>query len=152
MKNADKFKTFLAESGAELLKPTNPYEVIRFKTVNGVSVIYTGKRGMSFTGEAQEAFDAFQKRDIWQIKRRDEKELEKIKSQILERDGGECFYCNAQTVDGENRSVEHILSISHGGNNNLANLAFACVNCNQAVGNMSIVEKIEYRETLRSKP
>lgn len=151
MNNIDKFKAFLIESGAEILKPTNPYEIVRFKNVNGVSVVYTGKRGWSFTGDAAEAYDKFQKRNIWQIKRRDEKELERIKAEILTRDGCYCFYCNRVTKDGEDRTVEHILSITHGGNNNLANLAFACHDCNQAVGNMAIIEKIKYRETLRGQ-
>lgn len=147
----DKFKTFLKESGAEILDVTNPYEMVRFRTVNGVSVVYKGRRGISFTGESAEAYGRFQSKNIWQIKRRSEKEFERIKTEILERDGDLCFYCASVTVDGDNRSVEHILSISHGGNNNTANLVFACKGCNEAVGSMSVVEKVKYRDTLRGQ-
>lgn len=145
----DKFKTFLKESGAEILSPTNPYEVVRFKTVNGVSVVYKGRKGISFTGESAEAYDRFNSKNIWQIKRRSERALEKLKNEILERDGCYCFYCACVTSDGDNRSVEHILSITHGGNNNPANLVFACKGCNEAVGSMTIVEKVKFRDTLR---
>lgn len=145
----DKFKTFLANSGAQVLKPTNEYELVRFKTVNGVSIIYTSKRGLTFTGEAEEAYRRFEKKNIWQIKRKDLQALERVKEAILDRDGPACFYCGKDTVDGEDRSVEHLLSIAHGGNNNIANLVFAHAACNQAVGSMPIIEKIRYRETLR---
>jgi hypothetical protein len=65
--NIDKFKTFLKISGAELQKTTNEYELVRFRTINGVSVVYKGKRGYSFTGEAQEAFDAMKRSTVWTI-------------------------------------------------------------------------------------
>lgn len=145
----DKFQTFLKESGAEVLAPTNPYEMVRFKTENGVSVMYRGRRGITFTGEAQEAYEKFQRKSIWQIKGNAQKARERIKAEILERDGVDCFFCGKPTLDGQDRTIEHLLSIDHGGNNNLANLVFAHKDCNLAVGNMPIIEKIKYRDTIR---
>lgn len=55
----DKFKSWLSEMGAVVLDTTNPYELVRFKTENGVSVIYEGKKGVTFTGESEEAYDKF---------------------------------------------------------------------------------------------
>jgi HNH endonuclease len=148
--NIKKFETFLRESGAEILAPTNPYELVRFRTVNGVSIVYTSNRGRNtFTNEAGEAFEKFCKRSIWQIVRRSDKQLEAIKAQILARDGDACFYCAKPTTAGQNRTVEHILSIAHGGNNHLANLVFAHEECNAAAGSMTVIEKVKYRDTLR---
>lgn len=142
----DKFVTFLRESGADILKPTNEYEIVRFRTENCVSIMYRGKRGYSFTGEAKEAYERFDKKDIWQILRKDHRERKKLIDTIRERDGMACFFCGIETVSGETASIEHLLSIANGGNNNPANLTVACIRCNDTVGNMSIVQKIKYRE------
>lgn len=141
----DKFVTFLRESGAEILDPTNPYEIVRFRTLNGVSVMYKGRRGYSFTGEASEAFEKFEGKSIWRIRSNSQKLKDKTMADLLCRDGSSCFFC-AGTND---LTIEHLLPISDGGNNNMKNLCLACSKCNQAVGNMSIIEKILYRETLR---
>jgi 5-methylcytosine-specific restriction endonuclease McrA len=143
--NIDKFKTFLKISGAELQKTTNEYELVRFRTINGVSVVYKGKRGYSFTGEAQEAFDAMRKSTVWTIMPRGLKEKKQTQKALLKRDGTRCFYCNVITTV-ETRTIEHLLSVSNGGNNNLANLVISCKSCNQAVGDIPILEKIAYRD------
>jgi 5-methylcytosine-specific restriction endonuclease McrA len=148
--NTDKFKTFLKSSGAEILEPTNPYEVVRFKTANGVSVVYKGKRGYSFTGDAQDAWDAMQKKNIWTVEPRGIKEKRKTLTALIDRDGHDCFYCGKET-DDTNRTIEHLLAVAHGGNNNMNNLALACQDCNVAVGDMSILEKMHYREALRQR-
>lgn len=144
----DKLNTFLIAGGAVILETTNEYEVTRFRTDNGVNVIYSSrKRGITCVGpDAAEAYDKFNKDNVWQMVRRKDKERKKIQTAILERDGPCCFFCGKETVEGEDRSIEHILSIAHGGNNNKANLTIACIPCNQAVGDMTVVEKIKYRE------
>lgn len=145
---AAKFKTFLKNSGAEILEPTNPYEVVRFRTKHGVSVMYEGKKGYSFTGEAKEAYEAMKKKNVWSSTPQGHRKRKKVTALILERDGVDCFYCGKET-DDQTRSLEHILSVADGGNNDPANLAIACKSCNLAVGNMPIIEKIKYRETIR---
>ena len=148
--NVHKFKTFLKKSGAEILEPTNPYEVVRFKTKNGVSVVYKGKRGYSYTGEASEALEAMSKKSIWAILPRGMKEKREKLRLLIERDGHECFFCGKETTD-ETRTIEHLLAITHGGNNSLANLVISCQHCNVAVGEMPIIDKIRYRDTVNSK-
>lgn len=142
-----KFKTFLRKSGAIILEPTNPYELVRFKTKNGVSVVYTGKRGLSFTGESREAYDTMMSKNAWNIIPDGLKEKKKTLSELIERDGPNCFYCGEET-DDESRSIEHLLSVDHGGNNHLSNLVVSCRQCNVAVGNMPIIEKVKYREAI----
>lgn len=143
--NPDKFTTFLRESGAEILEPTNPYEIVRFRTVNGVSVMYKSKRRYSFTGEAGEAFEKFEHKNIWRIRCNSQKLKEKTMADLLLRDGSSCFFCS----NPNELTIEHLLPISDGGNNNMKNLCLACTKCNQAVGNMSIIEKISYRDAVR---
>jgi hypothetical protein len=48
----DTFRKALIEAGGEVLGPTNPYEMLRFRTKHGVGVIYSGKRGETWNKEA----------------------------------------------------------------------------------------------------
>ena len=146
----DKFITYLkAVPNVQLLDPTNKYEVVRFRTCNGVSVVYQKQNGqLTFTGEAKEAYDKFKKKNVWTVVSTGLKEKKRLKKEIIERDGINCFYCGRKTPE-DNRTIEHILSIEHGGNNNINNLALSCQGCNLAVGSMAVVEKIAYRDTLR---
>ena len=147
----DKFKTYLIASGAEVLEPTNPYELVRFRTINGVSIVYQDKKGnVTFTNESQDAYDRMLHKTPWTIEPRGLVQKRYALMAIVKRDGIACFFCGKDTTD-ENRSIEHLLSVSRGGNNNPANLALACAPCNLAAGDMDIVAKIKYRETLRGK-
>lgn len=143
----DKFKTFLKESGAVLLDETNEFEAVRFRTENGVSVVYKSRRGYTFTGESREAFDNFQKGNIWEILGRNKKRKKKVRNQLIERDGYHCFYCGIDTFKADNFTVEHVLSIAHGGNNNINNLVVACDPCNKLAADLPIIEKMAIRET-----
>lgn len=67
---------------------------------------------------------------------------------VSERDGLECFYCG-EPLDLADATVEHLLPLSLGGNNNDANLALAHQACNHDAGAMSIVEKVRLRDKKR---
>lgn len=150
--NVEKFKTWLSIAGAEILKPTNEYEVLRFKTPNGVSIIYKNKKGIySFQGESTEAYASFKKGNIWLAESVGVKAKKRKRKELIERDGCNCFFCGKETTE-ENRTIEHLLSVAHGGNNSLANLVLACHECNQNVGDMPIIEKVKYRELQRMEP
>lgn len=58
------FRAWLVKMGAELLAPTNPYEVVRFRSGAGLSVVYRCERTRqnSMTNQAKPAWEAF-KRD-----------------------------------------------------------------------------------------
>ncbi len=144
----DKFKTYLQASGAVLLEPTNPHEVVRFRTINGVSVVYTGRRGYTFTGEAAEAYDQMLTKGPWRIEPHGAKVKRRKLAELIQRDGKRCWYCDDETTD-ENRTIEHILSVIHGGSNNMANFVIACEPCNKAVGSMTVREKVDYRAKLK---
>lgn len=136
-----KFVTWLNKMGAEVLDPTNPYEVIRFRTQNGVSVIYTGKKGITFTGEAREAYIAFDAGKKWKAIDRKRKNLRAKKARLAARDGKACFI-HGEKMNFDDLTIEHLLSFSHGGSDNENNLCLACEPCQKALGNLPITKKI----------
>lgn len=149
--NITKFKTFLKESGAVVLEPTNEYEVIRFRTENGVSIVYRNKRGtLKFTGESKQAYEKLMKKTPWTIVPKGLTKKKKTLESLIKRDGSKCFYCGLETTK-QNRTIEHILSVSKGGNNDLANLAISCSCCNLKAGDMPIVDKVLLRESTQKK-
>ena len=146
MKNAEKFKTWLSKKGAVILDPTNPWEVVRFKTVNGVSVVYTNKNGhLTFTGESDAAYKAYTNNRSWKAVDRKRKALKARKAKLAARDGKMCFFC-LYKLGFDALTIEHLLSVSHGGSDNDNNLALACDHCNTALGNMPVAKKIKWRE------
>jgi len=146
MKNTEKFKTWLSKKGAVILDPTNPWEVVRFKTINGVSVVYTNKSGhLTFTGESEAAYTAYTNNKSWKAVDRKRKALKARKAKLAARDGKMCFFC-LYKLGFDALTIEHLLSVSHGGSDNDNNLALACDPCNTALGNMPVVKKIRWRE------
>lgn len=143
MVKLEKFKTWLTKRGVVLLDPTNEWEVVRFKTDNGTSVIYTNKRDqLTFTGESEQAFNAWQKGRSWKPVDRKRKSLRAKKAKIAARDGKKCFAHNAKMTFDE-LTIEHLLSFSHGGTDNMNNLALVCDPCNTELGNLPLTKKIE---------
>jgi 5-methylcytosine-specific restriction endonuclease McrA len=147
--NTEKFKTYLGNCGAEVLTPTNPYELVRFRTENGVSVVYTGKRGETFTGESEQAYNLFKQNKKWKTVSRKRHALTDLKARLASRDGKECFFCGVRYKTLDRYTVEHLLSFSHGGKENINNLCLACESCNTAIGNMAIVKKVLFRDSKR---
>lgn len=144
----EKFKTWLSKKGAIILDTTNPYELIRFKTENGVSVVYTGKRGITFTGESEEAYDKFMDGKPWKTVSRRRKQLRAKKARLAARDGKRCF-AHGEKMNFDDLTIEHLLSFSHGGSDNENNLALVCNPCGDKLGNMPITKKIELMQKLR---
>ncbi len=147
----NKLEAFAIAGGATVLNPTNEYEIVRFRTNQGVCVIYRAKGGgVSFSGEvAKLAYQAFKSGASWSavkiVKRAKRSKLEQT---IIDRDGNLCFYCGSEL---EEPTLEHLLSTSHGGNNHLSNLVLACGPCNHEAANMAIVDKVKLRERKRQK-
>ncbi|EIF30928.1 restriction endonuclease [Burkholderia sp. Ch1-1] len=150
-----KFEAFLTERGAQILQPTNEWELLRFKTSRGTSVVYcNSKGGITPTGESDKAWAAFEKNAAWRgtpaPKKRQtgrEKTLP-IFNALIKRDGAECFYCGLATSE-EDRSLEHLVPLAHGGPNHLSNFVLAHRKCNSDAGHMSVMEKIRAREAQR---
>jgi hypothetical protein len=142
------FEEFLTARGAQIMQPTNEWEVLRFKSTKGVSIVYrNSKDGLTFTGESADAWNAFAGNHAWRgapaTKR--PKSVEGHVRALLARDGEHCFYCFKATTE-ENRTVEHLVARAHGGPNHLSNMVLAHRKCNSNAGHMSAMEKIRLRE------
>lgn len=141
--NWEKFKTWLEKRGAVVVPPTNEWEVVRFKTVNGVSVVYTNKRGyLTFTGESEKAYNAYKNNKVWKTVDRKRKSLRERKARLASRDGKKCFAC-LNPLGFDDLTIEHLLSFSHGGTDNMNNLALLCDEDQKLLGNKPVAVKIE---------
>jgi hypothetical protein len=152
VKDSGKFKSWLVKRGAIVLDATNQWEVVRFKTVNGVSVIYTRANGhLTFTGESEEAYKAYKANRVWKAVDRKRQNLRARKARLATRDGKKCFCCNAK-LGYDELTIEHILSFSHGGTDNDNNLCLVCLPCNKLLGNKPITKKIGIMLERRTTP
>jgi len=152
LKRQETFEKWLVERGAEVLAPTNEWEVLRFRTGRGVSIVYRKANGtLTFTGESKAAYDGYGNpngpNSGW---RGTERTGRKAKSSptcatLRQRDGDTCFYCH-QVVAVEDESVEHLVALTAGGPDHLANMALACRPCNLEAGHLSLMDKLRLRE------
>lgn len=154
--NLKKFETFLMNSGAQVLPATNEWELVRFRCDKGTGVIYKNKRGdLTFCGPAEEAHRAFNIGMPWSCidkKKRTQRKI--VMDELLARDGDTCFFCGEKfDEDGNPNSdrsatLEHLLAIANGGNNNINNLVLAHQDCNYKAARLSLIEKVKLRESL----
>lgn len=136
------FKARLQAAGAEILAPTNPYELLRFRSSKGVGVIYAGRRGVTWNAEAIAArahLDAGHG-SLAPVKVVGRRRNKATVDALLERDGGGCFFCGIPL--GKDTTVEHLVAIAHGGPNHISNLFLAHAACNQEAGHLSAPEKV----------
>jgi hypothetical protein len=142
-KKAAEFRSWLSGCGAQVLEPTNEWELIRFKAGNDTCVIYRNKAGrVTFSGVSEAAWKAFTNSTAWRAapatKRR---KVSPHITALRKRDGNLCFFCQ-RYVDEEHESVEHLVSVTHGGPNHISNLFLAHKGCNAKAGHLSAPEKI----------
>lgn len=74
-----------------------------------------------------------------------------LKRLLCERQEWRCFYCGTgvalrATEVSALATFEHVVPRSARGPDNAANLVIACERCNQAVGSMSVFEKLTFRD------
>lgn len=148
LKNSEKFKVWLDKQGAVVLPPTNEFELVRFKTADTTSVIYTGKHGLTFTGDAETAYERFESGKAWKTVSRRRVALRARKAALAARDGKRCF-SHGEKLNFDQLTIEHLLNFSQGGNDNDSNLCLVCDDCNDQLGNLPITKKIEIMIKLR---
>lgn len=143
MDMVEKFKSWLEKRGAIVVPPTNEWEVVRFKTINGTSVVYTNKHGdLTFTGESAAAHKAWQNGKTWRAVDNKRKNLKARKVKIAARDGKKCFM-HGNDLSWDELTIEHLLSKAHGGSDNINNLVLMCGGGNLELGNKPLAKKIE---------
>lgn len=147
------FTERLMAAGGELLGPTNPYEVMRFRTIYGVGVVYKGRRGETWNAEAIKARDHIEQSRRGSLapvtvkgRRTDKGTVEAL----LIRDGEDCFFCG-QPLDGD-VTVEHLVAVAHGGPNHISNLFLAHAECNQKAGHLAAPHKVKSAIEQRRSP
>ena len=145
IKKKDKFEAFLSERGAEVLLPTNEWEIIRFRTPRATSIVYKNKEGeVTWFGEAEEAWTNYRHGGAWRaqpstkLKGRGGNEI----ATLIERDGDLCFFCLLKMEVSE-MTIEHLVSRTHNGPNHISNKFLAHAVCNSLAGNLSAPEKIK---------
>ena len=154
--DVERFKAFLSSRGCDVLAPTNPYELIRFKAAGRTNVAYTNSKGrLSIVGpDLGPAAASFANGQAWlpagetREARVGSGKRRAIIRRLLERDGAGCFYC-AQPLHDDDRTVEHLVPIAHGGTNRIGNMALCHAACNLEAGHLSVFEKIRLRESKR---
>ena len=151
----DAFKAWLVERGAIVDAATNPYEILRTRTCEGIFVAYKNTKGTERWPDGliaiREAFLAG--KDIAlspDLKSR--VRLRHTIESIAARDGLECWFCERGFLSTDSReiTVEHLCPKAHGGPDHLSNLVIACEPCNRAAGNQSIADKVRLRERMRA--
>jgi hypothetical protein len=147
IQDVEKFKKWLLTNGAEILPPTNQWEVVRFKG-SEVGVVYTsGKTSNMYTAEAVSAYVRNKKWDGRPINIGRKNDYKKEKVALLKRDGCKCFLCQEEL--GDDITVEHLIPLVSGGKNLLSNMVLAHEKCNHELGVKPLNEKvnmvIEYR-------
>jgi hypothetical protein len=147
------FTKWLGAKGAQVLQPTSVWEVCRYKSNSGTSIVYTNKTGrLRFTGDSLVAWTAYVTGAGWRAIPATKRKLKSSPTcQALRvRDGDDCFFCRTP-VEVEDESVEHLVAITHGGPDHLSNMALSHRVCNNLAGHLSVMEKIILREE-RSAP
>jgi hypothetical protein len=140
------FREFLTARGAEVLEPTNEWEVVRFRAAGMTAIVYTNSRGgITADRVARQAMDAFVSGGTWSagVATARVRRPADVRA-LLARDGDRCFLCREPL--GEDISVEHLVPVAVGGPNHLANKALAHGRCNLRMGHLSVMEKIALRE------
>lgn len=147
----ERFKNWLNSNGAVVLPTTNEYELVRFRANDkGIGIIYTGKRGLSFVGHAEPAYERFKAGRGWKPIPQKRKQLRALKSRLATRDGKRCF-ADLKRMTFDELTIEHLLSFSHGGSDNENNLCLLCHEHNDMLGNMPVVKKLEKIMEIRSQ-
>ena len=161
----DAFAAWLAENGAEICLPTNGYEVIRYRAFwDGSSkaithIVYTKESGLlTYMGGSRDHYEAFLAGDSLpdtQAEALEEKRVRRVKNtaairvKLRKRDGDLCWFCG-RSMTSFDSNIEHLIAVSHGGTNALANLVLAHTECNTRAGNMPVHKKLELRAKLHA--
>jgi hypothetical protein len=137
-----KFEAWLLEHGCEILPATNDYEVLRWKGRETGVLYNTGKTNAPYAARAIVAFISNNKWNGGPQSTGRDNSYKKQKLALLKRDGHACFFCG--TLLGDDITLEHLIPLTAGGPNILANMVLAHGACNQAAGVRPIYEKVMF--------
>lgn len=70
--------------------------------------------------------------------------IKKIKPEVLKKTEGHCYWCGKKLKESFDTTIDHLLQLCMGGNNDIQNLVPSCRSCNSAKGCMDEPEFREY--------
>lgn len=161
VRDIDDFANWLTDCGAEVLSPTSEWEILRVRTSTGIHVVHRNRKGVESwpTGllTIAKSYRAGQFLALAATRRKRKKsKTHQEYGALALRDGTDCFYCGTVVAPPEapvpydfTCTVEHLVSVAHGGPDHLSNKFLAHLKCNQIAGNRSAPEKIRLREEMR---
>lgn len=139
--DTEKFTKWLSQMGVEILPPTSQYEAVRFKG-REVGVLYkSGKVSGNYVTEAIRCFKQKKKWDGKPVNVGRKNSYVKQKAKLIVRDGKDCFLCGKPLEN--DITLEHLIALSSGGSNRLANMVLMHEKCNHEVDNKPITEKVK---------
>ncbi len=172
------FLAYLAGQGCEVGKPSNPYEVVRYRAYApggkkpATQIVYAKENGLlNWQGATQGHYRTFlaggplvgQMPPIAsQFEGRQPaprgfapeptvpvSKQAKVRAKLRTRDGDDCWFCGE--VMGFDCTIEHLVPRSKGGSDKLDNYALAHAKCNHDAANKPLVAKIAMRAKLRGE-
>ena len=173
------FLAYLSENGCEVGKPSNPYEVVRYRAYRPDSqrpvthIVYAKQTGLlnwmdgtqghyhsflagvTLVGQSPPfagQFDGIMESlasEMRETAAEQESKAAKMRAKLIKRDGADCWFCGVDM--GDDITIEHLIAKSNKGPNALANYALAHAKCNNDAGNLPLVAKIAMRERLRNR-
>lgn len=145
------FGDWLRTQGADVLEVTSPWEFARFRANSMLHIIYVDKAGTVNTGEfALECLAAWRRNaNVPMGFTSKRKSLgANMRATLAARDGTECFFCGAE-MKPEEMTIEHLVGKNKGGTDHSDNLVLAHEKCNQGIGAIPLVAKIEIHVKMR---
>ncbi len=146
-------QAFITERGGEVLAPASEWEVLRFRSQGSVHVVSRQASGhIRYGGDSALAVHCWLTKLPWRGSDSHRGQPGKrLRSQhvrtLLARDGDACFLCGQPL--GEDITEEHLVPITHGGPDHIANKVLAHAACNRRMGHLSVMEKIGLRDAER---
>lgn len=163
-------RNWFVKNHGSLLPPTSEWEIYRVETSFGVLVGYrnrAGKANHPAIMHERKFLEFYEKKQpVPSLARTEPKQRFHSRKQqkkilaVMNRDGEDCFYCGLHLrrpyAPGDAQAsrpiptIEHFLSTSKGGPDNIHNSLIACKECNGEADSMSIIKKIEFRNRKRA--
>ena len=153
-KQLPRLRDYLLCAGSEMLEPSNPYEVIRFRAHGKTYLLYRKDSDvLTWNDDIRAVWQRFLRNEPWAATAKTERNRRHrditVKA-LLVRDGSDCFFCLDSMEPGE-ETIEHLVPRAHGGPNHVSNYVLAHQPCNADAGHTSAMEKIKIREANRER-
>lgn len=143
-------QAFITGRGGEVLAPASEWEVLRFRAQGSVHIVSRQASGhLVFGGESAHAVQCWLAHLPWRGSDSHRGQVGKRARSLnlrtlLARDGDACFLCGQSL--GEDLTEEHLVPLTHGGPDHLANKVLTHAACNKKMGHLSVMEKLRLRE------